>query len=348
MTVKQLACMLIAAAFAFRPATAQKRGGGIQSSSDTSRIVLLRGRVTMEDGTHPPAPVSIERNCAGVASQVATTDPAGRFVMRLDLSDFNMRLGVSQVGGCLFSAVFPGYRSTTAGIVLSPGNEDSLELGTLTLRPVADSAGVTISANSLEAPKASRQAYEKGLREFGKMRWPRARDHFQKAVTVYPRHAEAWYRLGLTLEQLADTAAARTAYRRATEAEPKYILPYAHLAETEIAAGLWPEASEAALQGVALDPRGSPEAHLLAAFALSRLKQWEEAEDHARTAISLDVRRALPKAQQVLGIVLASRGRYGESAKHLREYLRLAPDAPDAPLVKKQADDVARLAETER
>jgi regulator of sirC expression with transglutaminase-like and TPR domain len=45
---------------------------------------------------------------------------------------------------------------------------------------------------------------------------------------------------------------------------------------------------------------------------------------------------------QILGVILVEKHEYPEAAQHMRAYLRLAPNAVDADLVKKQLAEVER------
>jgi tetratricopeptide (TPR) repeat protein len=72
------------------------------------------------------------------------------------------------------------------------------------------------------------------------------------------------------------------------------------------------------------------------------LKQLDAAEKSARQTIELDPNHELPRAEHLLGTVLAAKGDRRGAIEHLRKYLEIAPKSTDAAEVKQ------RIAELER
>jgi tetratricopeptide (TPR) repeat protein len=66
------------------------------------------------------------------------------------------------------------------------------------------------------------------------------------------------------------------------------------------------------------------------ALANYYLKNLDAAEKSAREAERLDAQGRFPKSWQLLAAILSSRGANPEAAEQLRQYLKLAPQAPDA------------------
>jgi regulator of sirC expression with transglutaminase-like and TPR domain len=85
-----------------------------------------------------------------------------------------------------------------------------------------------------------------------------------------------------------------------------------------------------------LDPDDFPVAYLFNAFAKAKQNRMEEAERAARLGLSIDKEHAAPKLNYVLGIILMQKHDYAESAKFLRSYLDLVPDASDAIAIRQQ------------
>ena len=61
----------------------------------------------------------------------------------------------------------------------------------------------------------------------GKEAWlnndlPTAREHFEKAIALFDRHAHTWFYLAETRRLLGDAAGAEVAYRRCLQANPDH------------------------------------------------------------------------------------------------------------------------------
>jgi tetratricopeptide (TPR) repeat protein len=80
----------------------------------------------------------------------------------------------------------------------------------------------------------------------------------------------------------------------------------------------------------------------MANFNLGNL---DAAEKSAREAERIDARHQFPRAWRLLATILTARREYGEAAGQLREYLKLAPLAPDADLVRGELARLEKLAD---
>jgi tetratricopeptide (TPR) repeat protein len=70
--------------------------------------------------------------------------------------------------------------------------------------------------------------------------------------------------------------------------------------------------------------------------ANAHLGNREAAEKSARTALRLDSANEVPRAEHLLGMLLAEKHDAPEAVEHLRRYLELAPGASDAAEVQKE------------
>jgi uncharacterized protein HemY len=66
------------------------------------------------------------------------------------------------------------------------------------------------------------------------------------------------------------------------------------------------------------------------------LNKSDEAENAAREGLKIDKERRVPRLSYVLGLILMGKNQLSESAKCLRTYLELAPNAKDAAVVHEQ------------
>src|SRR6266478_4068024 len=69
-------------------------------------------------------------------------------------------------------------------------------------------------------PEAARQEFNLGSKEMDKKHWEEAKVHFQKAITAFPKYAEAFNNLGQVEIQLKDGKNAVEAFRSATQIDP--------------------------------------------------------------------------------------------------------------------------------
>jgi tetratricopeptide (TPR) repeat protein len=171
-------------------------------------------------------------------------------------------------------------------------------------------------------------AYEKGMEEARKNRLPQARTYLEQAVGGFERYAAAWFELGTVRHRLSDVAGARAAYQRAIAVDAQFLRPLLQLAILASSERNWPETAALTERVLSRNRFEFPQAFLYHAAAKYNLGDLATAEKSVRRAIELDAPRRLPKAFQLLSLVLAARQEYTEAALHLQTYLKLAPGDP--------------------
>jgi FOG: TPR repeat len=336
------------------------------------RPIFLSGKVMMEDGTPPPDSVIIERVCnGGNARPEAHTDSKGRFSFQLGqnnqmFSDASVasesRLGMpgqssqgsnrmGQAGvfgeremmGCDLRASLPGFRSDVVSLA---GRRvlDNPEVGTIVLHRLGKVDGFTFSGTSAFAPKDAQKAFNKGKDLEKKKKLPEAEAEFKKAVDIYPKYAAGWYELGLVLQQQKKLDDARQAYGSSIQADAKFVSPYAQLTRLAVSEGNWQGAADYSGKLLKLNPYFSPDIYFYSAVANLNLKNLDQAEEHAREALKMDAQHRNPKISHVLGVILAQKQDFPGAVENLGAYLKFAPNAPDAAIVKKQLDEAQGLA----
>jgi len=77
-----------------------------------------------------------------------------------------------------------------------------------------------------------------------------------------------------------------------------------------------------------------PSAYFLNGAAHYNLKEIPEAEKSALKAVQVDKEHNLPRAELLLGSILQIKGDEAGAAQHLRAYLTLQPNSPEAPKIK--------------
>jgi superkiller protein 3 len=245
--------------------------------------------------------------------------------------------------GCELRASLPGYQSQ---VVMLSGRRlfDNPDVGTIILKRLGNVEGTTISMTSLSAPKDARKAYEKGREAVARKKWAEAQKQLEKAVQLHPEYAAAWFELGRAFEFQNNTAQAREAYGKALAADPKFINPYLQLAGIAARERNWQEVVEVTDRILQLNPFDFPGAYFYNAVANFNLRKLDAAEKSAKEALKLDTRNRFPKVNHLLGLILAQKHQFAGAVTHLRNYLTLVPDAPDAETVKKQLAEVEQFA----
>ena len=134
----------------------------------------------------------------------------------------------------------------------------------------------------------------------------------------------------------------RPTTQKAVGADALFVLPLVHLAGLALAASRNGEALELSARALRLNPLNLPRAwfyHCVASFDAGPV---DAAEKSARRTIEEDKEHGFPRAEYLLGVVLARRGESAEAAAHLRSFLRLAPDGADAGRARQLAAEMER------
>jgi tetratricopeptide (TPR) repeat protein len=329
------------------PATGAPNASGprLNSPRSGSRNMFITGQVFLADGAAISSPISIVGGCRGSMQVLGYTDLKGHFSI-VDVKAGNAvddaTSGASRGSPvCEVAARLDGYRSST--VDLTQRNAlDNPDLGTILLHRISDQEGTTVSMTSLQAPKAAKRAFDKGMALSRKSRLDDAATQFEKAVALYPKYADAWYRLGHVQVQRNDAEAGRASFVKAIAADRKLVPPYVELSGMDVTQGRWQEAAENSREAIKLDPSGVPAVYFFDALANYNLHNWDATEKSARQLQKLDTQHHFIKINRILGAILAARNDYGEAAEQLRGYLRFAGDANDA------AEARSQLAEIEK
>lgn len=335
--------------------------------------LYLTGKVMLDDGNPPSEPVTIERVCNGSPRAQGYTDSKGRFSFQMGqtrgvtqdaseegtgamganrpVSSLSPPAGsLSQSGvpdarltNCDLRAVLGGFYSDTVNL---DGRRvlDDPDVGTIVLHRMANVEGSAISVTSLLAPKDAKRAYDKGRQYQQKEKLAEAEKAFKKAVGFYPKYAVAWCALGHVQRQLGDEAQARKSLAKASEADPNFVSPYLEMAALLAKSEQWKELAQTTVRLLKLDAVDYPMAYFYDATAHLNMGEIEAAERSARAGAKLDKEHRAPQLERVLAMILARKKDYAGAVAHLHNYLRLAPDAEDAAVMRKQLAEMRRLA----
>jgi tetratricopeptide (TPR) repeat protein len=163
-------------------------------------------------------------------------------------------------------------------------------------------------------------------------------------VELYPKYSVAWFELGRIHEQRDQLEEARKAYEQAITAEPKFIQPYERISWLALRESKWQELVDRTDQWLRLDPLNSSDVYYLSSIGNFQTQHFEVAEKNAREAVRLDPAKKNMRTRYVLGLVLAQKQDFTESAEAIRTFLDATPDTKDTDFIRKQLSQIEEAA----
>ena len=348
--------------------------------------IFISGNVVQDDGSPPPFGAVIELDCGSTVIKEATVSTNGHFAFQLGdparfsnvLPDASQRYSgpfdrssddggvgggyaqgmpsvfqttmpatslASRYAGCDLRAQLGGYRSSAIKLDRGPLSGMN-EIGTIVIYPVARMPGSVVSATSLLAPKEAKKSVEKGKKAFQKKKYEESESLLKSAIAAYPNYAEAWFQLGQLYQYQQRNEEARKAFAKAKETDPLYVSPYVWLGLLASREKKWQEAADFTEQALALDPITFPEVYYVNALANYNLRNLDLAEKRARQEQRLDGAHQFPRVHLILANIMSARNDTGGSIEEMRSYLKYAPNAEDAALVRSRLQEkLAKSAE---
>ncbi|HEX4424106.1 MAG TPA: hypothetical protein VH079_01820 [Terriglobales bacterium] len=303
---------------------------------------FLLGKLAMESEPLPWEPIWVSVLCKGTLFHTALSDSKGRFVITSDhvpgalsVQGDAQRQMETHYEGCTVQASLSGFRSNV--ITITQRNfQDAPDLGTLTLhREEAQGTGTAVSTTSNAAPPAARKYFDKARSELLDQKPDRAQRELEKALEVYPSFADAWYQLG-KLQETASPQDARKSFAKAADADPKFVLPYEHLAGLSAMDAKWNEVVDSTSHMLQLDPAGTPQVWYYDALGNFKMGHVAAAKESATKSLAMDPQHTIPNTEQLLAVILAQQHDYAGALEHLRHCLTYLPSGPGTDLVKQQ------------
>lgn len=328
--------------------------------------LFISGKVRVDDGSELTDPASIESLCNGNRHFEGYTDRKGNFSFQFGQQ---RNMGTSDIATtsenptmtgrprtamqlrrdlqeCELLAVLPGFTSQTVELAgVDP--TQSTDVGTIVLHRLAHVEGLTLSATTAMAPRNAKKAYEKGRDLEQKKKWEAAEKKFEEAGQLYPRFAAAWLELARVQLQSKDVPGARESLQKSVAADPQFVSPHQLLAALEFQQRQWQQAADESGAVLRLNPISFPQDWFYNSAANYYLGHYDVAEKSARRGIQGDVDHHIPKLEYLLGVILAQKRDYQGAAEHMRNYVRLAPQAADVAQVNQQIANLDKLLSTQ-
>jgi hypothetical protein len=296
--------------------------------------IIIKGKVTMSDGTPPPFTVGIERVCTDLQGSAPgpLANKKGEFTWRMDVDPFNSRK-------CVIQATHAGYTSTTVDISALDGATGAVT----TLENLVISSAVanpyTIGTNDSGVPSKAGSAWKAAMKAVDERNLPEAAVQLKAAVDAVPKFAAGWHALGVVQESQGKDAEARDAYQHAIDADPKMLAAYVTLTRAFLKASDWAGAAKTADSLIKADSKKIySEIYLHQAVARYQLKDLDGAAASAQEAVKLKV----PRAEYVLGRTLEAKGDAAGAREHISKYLEQNKNAPDAPAIRTHLENIGK------
>ncbi|HZC66706.1 MAG TPA: hypothetical protein VE545_09050 [Candidatus Dormibacteraeota bacterium] len=298
------------------------------------------GKVALASGALPWDPIVVTMVCNGTNRLTTATDAKGAFVLATPSSggaaatqDAKSKFG-SETIGCTVKAQLAGFESSTLTIT-NRNIQDTPDIGTISLKREAGAEGAGLSSTTAAAPKDAVKAFEKARSEWLDKKPDRAQKELEKAVQLYPQFAEAWYQLG-KLQQDAKSTEAYNSFSKAAAADPKFSLPYEHMAQLAAQSQKWDDLTSATAHALELNPQGSAYLWYYDALGNYKLGKADRAQSSAEKALAEDPQHQILVTEQLLAVILAGKGDSAGALAHLKNSLTYLPPGPNADLVKQQ------------
>jgi len=308
-----------------------------------AEMLNLRGRVVMEDGSQPGRAILVSRYCEGmdhIVQQVLASPKTGEYYIRLDVNRFGEVYTQMTNGGCHLEAESKGFVSTRVDLTDRNSIKGFTTIVDIVLSPAAP--GATPLENAPVPHGAARQ-WTAAIKLLNAGSWAQAETQLRTVVQIAPNFTAGWVALGTACRGERNSEAARKAFERAVQLDPKRLLAYSMLLDTEIDTGAWKEALETSQKLMAADSKHLYiNAYIQNAAALYALQDYDAATARINEAIRLDKHLEYPRTECILGLILEARGDLPSAGGHLRHYIEAHPRAGDVEFVKNRLANLGK------
>ncbi len=310
----------------------------VRLASATSYEVIVRGKVTMQDGSPPPSGVEIQRECSdgNGSTPGPRVNKKGEYIWPIDNDTTYTRV-------CRIEASLSGYSSTSVDISALDGFVNkTVDLPPVVLNIRSDPR--VINSSDTDVPGAAHAAWKLAMKAVESGNTAEVAKQLKLALAAAPKFARGWHTLGIAYENDQLVAEAKDAYMRATDVDPKMVVSWVTLSRVDVLAKDWQGAAKAADTALKLDSKHIyPEVYLHQAVARFEMNDLPGAESSATEALRRDPKERKFRGEFVLGRILAAKGDAAGARTHISKYLALNPSPPDIDLIKGYLDAIGKL-----
>ncbi len=299
------------------------------AAADTYKLIL-HGKVVMKDGSPPPHSVGIQRLCSD-----SYGDAPGPITNKKGEYIWNMDVDNLLTRTCVLQATMAGFVSTSIDISDLNGFLDSAkELPTIVLS-LGGADPRTIVQKNDDVPAAARAPWKALSKAVDAGNIVEVGDQAKLVTEAAPKFARGWHTLGIALEAQAKIPEARDAFLHAVEIDPKMTVSWVTLSHCDVVVKDWQGALKAAENVIRMDSKHIySEVYLHQAVALYELNNLDAAETSIKESLKQDPKMAKYRGEFALGVILAAKGDVAGAKEHIAKYLELYPNPRDLDQIK--------------
>ena len=213
------------------------------------------------------------------------------------------------------------------------GGRNETETYTLNIRLVAkrrtDAKPGVLNAEFAGVPPPALAFYSSALEMGKKGDYRGAVEQLSLAIKEHPTFAAAYNEMGVEYLRLNELENADEAFQKALKINPNAVGAMTNRGIANVMMKRYGEAVPILRKALEQNDQ-SAVAYYFLGQALANLGLFDDAEKQLLTALKLG-QAEMKEAHRVLAIIYASRGAKKQAAIELETYLKLAPNAPDAP-----------------
>jgi len=311
-------------------ALAQAPSNGDFGGSESTLIV----RLTYENGRSAPGNLRVELISAfGGAVATATTSGMGSASVTFQhVGAGKYKLQVTELDGShIDSDIFDVVRNEAMHTEFMHLAREAPQQKSAT-EP-------TVAASDMNVPDKAKKEFTKGNESLETKSWADAKDHFERAIELYPQYAAAHSSLGIAYASLGQGAKAVAAFQKALKLDEHQTAANIYLGQFYYDNQKFAEAAPYLERAAAAEPENP---QLLTALANAELKtgKLDAALANARKVHSIPDHQKFAAAHIIAAQILNSRGRKETTMEEYRLFLKEDPQSQFAPRVR---DALAKL-----
>jgi Tfp pilus assembly protein PilF len=227
-----------------------------------------------------------------------------------------------------------GSRTQTEPFEIGQGNEAVHTEFVRVKSPPAEPSGsrTTEAAIDMNAPPKAKKELERGNGSLEAKSWADAKDHFERAIELYPQYASAHTGLGTAYVYLGQGEKAVTSFQEALKLDEHQTAANVYLGQFYYDNHKFVDATPYLQRAAAAQP-GNPQ--ILTALANADLKtgKLDDALANARKVHAIADHKKFAVCHLIAAEVLSSRGQNAEVIEQYKLFLQEDPKSPLAPRV---------------